>query len=64
MSEDAPGDALGGVALHRWSDVGVDLPCHVGARMVEALAHDLDVDALAECQRGPGMTEPVEDQAR
>ena len=44
-TEDHLGHPLGGVALHRRRDVGVDLPRDVGAGVVQALADDLDVDA-------------------
>lgn len=54
---------FGSVALHRWRHVCVDLPGHVGARVVEALGDDLDIDALGERQRRPGVTQTVEHEA-
>lgn len=39
---------LGSIALHWRGDVGVDLPRHEGARVVEPVADDLDVDALVQ----------------
>jgi hypothetical protein len=48
FSEDPCRYPLCSVALHRGSDVSVDLTCHVGARVVEAFRDDLDVDALVE----------------
>ena len=53
-------DSLGGVALHRRGDVGVDLTGDVGRRVVEALADDFDVDACPECKRRPRVAEAVE----
>ncbi len=41
----------------------VDLARDMGARVVEALGDDLDVDALGESQRCPGVTQTVEYEA-
>jgi hypothetical protein len=62
--EDDVGDTFGGVALHRWRHVGVDLPCDVGAAVVETLADDLDVDGSGEGEGGPGVAEAVEGDRR
>lgn len=62
-SENPRRHPLGGVALHGWRDVGVDLPRHVGARVVEALGDDLDVDAFVEGEGRPSVTQTVKDQS-
>ena len=62
--QDPRSDAVGGVGLHRPRDVGVDLAGDVGAAVVEAVAHDVDVDALLKGERGPGVAEAVELQPR
>src|SRR4051794_30692749 len=64
MAEDPRRNPLSRVALHRWGDVRVDLARHEGARVVEPVADDLDVDALVQRQRRPGVAQAVERQPR
>ena len=44
--------------------MGIDLPRHEGARMIEADADDLDVDAFVERQGRPGVAQAVDRQPR
>ena len=62
--EDQPSNTIGGIALHGWGDVGVDLSRDVGAAVVEALADDLDVDTGAQGERCPRVAEAVERDRR
>jgi hypothetical protein len=63
VAEDLTGDTVCGVRLHRRGHVGVDLPGDVSGRVVEPVAHDLDVDALLKRQSRPCVAEPVQHEA-
>ena len=62
-AEDLTGDPIRSVRLHRRRHVGVNLPGDVRRRMVESIAHDLDVDALLKRQRRPCVAEAVQHEA-
>lgn len=54
-AEDPLRNSLSSITLHGRRHVGVNLPGHEGARVVEPVAYDLDVNALVESEGRPGV---------
>src|SRR6266508_4585484 len=61
--KDEAGDSLGGVRLHRWCDVLIDVPGDGRRRMAQPLRDDLDVHTRLEGEGRPGVTEIVQTDA-
>jgi len=57
------GDSVGSVAVHAFGDVGVDVEGDRRAGMSEAFLDHLDVDAVLQRERGPGVPEVVQADA-
>jgi hypothetical protein len=62
--EHHPGDDLGRVLLHGRDRVTVDVQSYGDAGVTEPLLHDFGMDASAQRQRGPGVSQVVESDPR